>query len=356
MSQPDYNFLARTLHRLALGARFIRQASFDVEELLAVRGPPPAIEQPVFIAGLARSGSSILLGSLYQSGHFRSLTYRDMPFVLMSGVWRRLSHAFRAQRQAGERAHADRLMVDFDSPEAFEEIYWKTFCGDHYILQDRLVPHGATKSVRSNFRRFVGHVINSRENESHKRYLSKNNNNLLRLPTIKQVFPDAIILIPFREPLQHALSLLRQHDLFLQLHSEDKFSLDYMNWLGHYEFGLGHKHYVYTENSQIMAMDSKHIDYWLQCWLESYQYALHVAPADAIFLSYEQLCEGPAEEFAKLFGALDIVSDPSAAASYYEIAEARSVERYNTDLYAACRQLHSALKARHGRVRMCDPI
>ncbi len=277
-----------------------------------------------------------------------------MPFVLMSGVWRKLSYAFRTQREASERAHADRLMVDYDSPEAFEEIFWQTFCGERYILKDRLVPHGTSKSDRGNFKKFVGHVINSRENESCSRYLSKNNNNLLRLPTIKKVFPDAIILIPFREPLQHALSLMRQHALFLQLHGEDKFSLDYMNWLGHYEFGLGHKHYVYSEESQLAAMDSSHIDYWLRCWLETYEFALKSSPADTIFLGYEQLCEGADEEFAKLFGVLDLTSDSSVAASYYEIAEARPVEGYNVDLYDACKQLHSALKEKHGKVLISD--
>jgi Sulfotransferase family len=337
-----------------LGTRVIGQASLDLEELLAVGGPAPKIVQPVFIAGLARSGSSILLASLYQSRQFRSLTYRDMPFVLMSGVWRKLSYTFRTQREATERAHADRLMVDFDSPEAFEEIFWQTYCGDLYISKDRLVPHGTNKSIRTNFKKFVGHVINSRENESNLRYLSKNNNNLLRLPTIKKVFPDAIILIPFREPLQHALSLLRQHALFLQLHSEDKFSLDYMNWLGHYEFGLGHKHYVYSEESKLTAMDSNHIDYWLQCWLETYQFALNSSPADAIFLGYEQLCEGSDEVFTKLFKTLNLNSDPSMAAAYYEIAEARPLEGYNADLYDACKQVHSALLERYIKALMSD--
>jgi Sulfotransferase family len=243
-------------------------------------------------------------------------------------------------------------MVDYDSPEAFEEVFWQTFYGERYVLKDRLVPHGATKDVRTNFRKFVGHVINSREIESCSRYLSKNNNNLLRLPTIRKVFPDAIILIPFREPLQHALSLLRQHTLFLQRHSEDKFSLDYMNWLGHYEFGLGHKHYVYSEESKLPAMDSNHIDYWLQSWLETYRFALDSSPADAVFLGYEQLCAGSGEEFTKLFSVLNLASDPSEAAAYYDIAEARPIEGYNADLYEACRQLHSALQERHSRALM----
>lgn len=43
------------------------------------------------------------------------------------------------------------------------------------------------------------------------RYLSKNNNNILRLEALATSFPDALLIHPFRDPLQQALSLLSQH-------------------------------------------------------------------------------------------------------------------------------------------------
>ena len=36
----------------------------------------------IFITGMPRSGSTVLLYYLYQSELFASLTYRDMPFVI----------------------------------------------------------------------------------------------------------------------------------------------------------------------------------------------------------------------------------------------------------------------------------
>ena len=43
------------------------------------------------------------------------------------------------------------------------------------------------------------------------RYISKNNLNIARLGYLLRLFPDARIVIPFRDPIQHAASLLKQH-------------------------------------------------------------------------------------------------------------------------------------------------
>ena len=45
------------------------------------------IIKPVFITGLARSGTTILLRNLYASNQFSSTTYEDMPFILCPNLW-----------------------------------------------------------------------------------------------------------------------------------------------------------------------------------------------------------------------------------------------------------------------------
>jgi LPS sulfotransferase NodH len=334
------------MHRVALGSRLVGQASFDLEETTATRrGQDLEIVKPVFICGLARSGSTILLNALYQTGHFRSLTYRDMPFVLMSGLWRKLYATSRIQREARERAHGDRIMVNYDSPEAFEEVFWRIFYGDKYIFPDRVVPHHAPQSVREKFCRFVHHVLASREGEGQTRYLSKNNNNMLRLPTLRRVFEDAVIIVPFREPLQQAQSLLRQHQLFTDRHKTDRFSLDYMNWLGHYEFGLGLKHYAYTEADNPFAPAD--INYWLQCWLDTYKFALQYAPDDAVFLGYEQVCAAPLAILSAIFPLLSLPTDASSAAAFYQQAEPHDAGWHTDELLEACQRTYKALIEKH---------
>ena len=43
-------------------------------------------------------------------------------------------------------------------------------------------------------------------------YISKNNNNYKRIELINSAFPNSKIIIPFRNPIQHAYSLLNQQD------------------------------------------------------------------------------------------------------------------------------------------------
>jgi len=318
---------------------------FDLEQSKAARVTAPVVTKPVFIAGMARSGSTILLNALHETGLFRSLTYRDMPFILMTGTWKGLSGGTRVESEKTERAHGDRLLVDLDSPEAFEEVFWRTFHGKQYIFDDRVVAHDIPGSELEDFRAFVRHVLLSRDSDKQARYLSKNNNNLLRLGTIRQAFPDAALLLPFREPLQQALSLQRQHTLFLERHAQDKFGMNYMNWLGHFEFGLGHKQYRYGTGAN--PFDPATLDYWLHCWGDAYEHALNTAPPGTVYLGYEQMCDAPLEGFTRLYSILDIDADPAVAADFYSGADRRDAQGYDQALHDRCCAIHARLVERH---------
>jgi hypothetical protein len=76
----NYSWLQQILHKFALSSNFMRTVSFDVENLLT--SETEEFDNHVFITGLARSGSTILLNALYESKIFSSLLYKDMPFVL----------------------------------------------------------------------------------------------------------------------------------------------------------------------------------------------------------------------------------------------------------------------------------
>lgn len=305
MLNRDYSLGSKLLHELALGFRPVAEASFDIEQVLNNFDPDTLNESPVFIAGLARAGTTILLRSLYQTGAFRSLTYRDMPFILMPATWRKISSSFRQQMPATERAHGDSIAIDYDSPEAFEEVFWRVFYGKHYIRDSYLESQTLDSQACEQFRRFVGSVLASDGAVDSGRYLSKNNNNLLRLQGLKQSFPGSVTIIPFREPVQHAMSLLRQHENFVSIQSEDKFSLKYMNWLGHHEFGLNHKPFKFS-NDTVPATSQYRIDYWLDQWINAYTHTLDCAPTGSVFLAYEDLCRDPGDTLARLMESLNV--------------------------------------------------
>ena len=120
-----------------------------------------------------------------------------------------------------ERAHGDGIKVSTESPEAFEEVFWMTF-------------DESDKDTKNKFKKYI-QLTNHKYHK--KRYLSKNNQNIRRLELISKIFPDSKILIPFRNPIQHAYSLFSQHKRFIEDSKKDNFISKYMKWIGHTEFG-----------------------------------------------------------------------------------------------------------------------
>ncbi|WP_282608360.1 sulfotransferase [Pelagibius sp. Alg239-R121] len=348
MSDSAYGTTSKVLHRLALASPMVVQVSHDIESMMNRGAVAPRSERHVFVAGLARAGTTIVMRSLYQSGLFRSLTYRDMPFVLMPRTWSGISSLFRRHKEQEERAHGDRVMVNFDSPEAFEEVFWRSFCGADYIFEDALRPHRPDEEIVSQFRRFVENILASGESDCQLRYLSKNNNNLLRLPAIAEAFPEAAIFVPYRDPIQHALSLSRQHELFRQTHAQDAFALDYMNWLGHHEFGGNHRPFRFGESGLELATFSPDgLDYWLCCWADAYAYTLKNLPETARLISYEGLCAQDGIERARLHDHAGLSAERGAKKFEFTKARPHAAPDVTAKVKARVYELYAALQDVH---------
>ncbi len=344
----DYSLGDRVLHRLALGSPLIGRISFDIDQTVAKLRVGRKEESPVFISGLARAGTTILMRTFYETGEFRSLTYRDMPFVLMPNLWKVLSTAFQKNQIAKERAHGDGIEVNFDSPEAFEEVFWKTFLADDYLFKDHLSPHAPNTEVIDQFRRFVSHVVLSADHPEQQRYLSKNNNNVLRLGSIRRAFPNALIIVPFRDPVQQAISLLKQHTQFCVMHKRDKFSRDYMEWLGHHEFGGTHRPFQFGERWRVTPIqnDPENINYWLALWINTYNYLLETASKDTLFLCFEELCREPQKVMSSLFAMANISVDNISIEGKFRAPSVMQVEAVNEALQQQALQIYRDLSVR----------
>ena len=64
----NYSWLQQKLHQLALSSQFMREITFDVETSLISN--KEMNDKHVFVAGLARSGTTILLNAIYNSNQF----------------------------------------------------------------------------------------------------------------------------------------------------------------------------------------------------------------------------------------------------------------------------------------------
>jgi hypothetical protein len=119
MSQQQYSGLDRFLHKLVLGSKVIQSTSFELQQLIAPKLPQP--DRPVFVVGMARSGTTTLLNLLFATGEFESSRYRDLPLPLFPAFWRKVHKGFHQGQSPIQRVHDDGILVSPDSPEAFEE-------------------------------------------------------------------------------------------------------------------------------------------------------------------------------------------------------------------------------------------
>ena len=85
----NYTWLEQKLHQFALSSQFMREVTFDFESTNI--SSSSETENHIFVTGLARAGTTILLNALYKSSVFASLTYSDMPFVLAPNLWSKIS-------------------------------------------------------------------------------------------------------------------------------------------------------------------------------------------------------------------------------------------------------------------------
>jgi hypothetical protein len=276
-----YSRADRLLHRIALGSRAILNLTFALERSRyreaasgAMTGPP------VFVVGSAGAGTAILTRLLHDSGGFASLTWRDMPFPLAPNLWRKLSD--RSRRDTARAAHRqeDGIEHDLEPSEAIEEIFWRSREARGDGARPQLPPQEPTLDTIAAFRQ-LAELVCLRYGRG--RYLSHNDANSVRLPAIMTAFPYALLVHPFREPLQHAAWQLEQHRRAI-------------------EQGRDHHRAPTTGPSDATARSDR-IDHWLENWLVIHRRLLDQPEQVShrqMFVDYDALCRDPQHGLALL--------------------------------------------------------
>lgn len=261
----NYSTIQKFLHDFILSKKIINKSLFEIEKIIYLKNKDIINQSHVFITGLPRSGSTSILNFLFSSSEYASLIYNNMPFIL-SPNFSRLFHKKNTIKK--ERLHGDGINFDNSSPEALDEFF---FDNNEEFVKSELV-------------NYIQLILS---NNKKSKYLSKNNLNYKRIDLIQSILPNSKFLIPIREPLQHANSLLNQHQNFIKLHKKDDFIRRYMSYLGHNEFGLNHKPW----NNPIYFYDLNNVDYWLEQWNLFYEFILKKfqSYANCYFVVYEKL-------------------------------------------------------------------
>jgi hypothetical protein len=293
LPQSAYSTTDQITHKIAFSGPGIQLTAADIEDRLFANQIREIEEQPpIFITSLPRAGTTILLTALNDIPSTATHLYRDMPFVMAPLLWSRMSSLFVKQGEMAERAHGDGIKIGYDSPEAFEEIIWRAFWPNKYhddsieLWNEEDGRPDAREFFTKHFRKIVALCTSGAG-----RYISKNNNNIARLDLLPEMFPGSQIVVPLREPAEHAASLLRQHKNFLKQHVADPFIQRYMHDVGHLEFGTLHTPFSFASFDPTTGSTEKE-DYWLDYWIAGYKMVLE--RADRLhFVSHENLGKHP---------------------------------------------------------------
>lgn len=338
----------------------IRLGNFDTRMAAeAIEGVQ--IEAPIYIAGLARSGTTILLELLAEHPDVATHRYRDFPPVFTPWLWDRwLARVPEQKESAAERAHGDGIAVTSQSPEAFEEVLWMAFFDSIHdsarsSVLDRETSHPEFERFYAEHLRKLLAIRNGR------RYVAKGNYNLMRLQYLQKQFADARFVLPIRDPVWHIASLMKQQTLFEAGERAHPRALEHMRRVGHFEFGLDRRP-IHTGDAETLAQverlwaDGREVEGWAHYWAMIYADVADRLDADprlkqaALVIRYEDLCGDSRRVLGEFYSHCNLAIDEAAlhAAAdrlhlpdYYKPA-------FDDDELALIRKITAPVAARYG--------
>ncbi|GGY02166.1 hypothetical protein GCM10007160_32650 [Litchfieldella qijiaojingensis] len=303
----------RTWIRLGnLETRIVQDAITDI-----------TVDRPVYVAGLARSGTTILLECLAEHPQVGTHRYADFPPLLTPYWWNRwLSLVPHSREVAQERAHKDGIAVTSQSPEAFEEMLWMAFFPHIHdptrcAVFDRQASHPA-------FERFYDdHMRKLLAVRQRQRYVAKGNYNLVRLGYLHRLYPGARFLVVIRNPVWHIASLMKQQALFATGETNQPRALEHMRRVGHFEFGLDRRAINVGDDAMTARItelwETGHeVEGWAYYWADIYRHVADVLDADpalrdaCLVVRYEDLCSQPEETLTRLHVHSQLSIEPQA--------------------------------------------
>ncbi len=310
------------------------------------------IDRPVFVSGLARSGTTIMLEFLNSIDCTASHRYIDYPAVYTPVLWNTMVNYVDFPRgELRERGHRDRIMVNLNSPESMEEIIWTGFFRD--LHNPEVINTLDEDSINRSFIRFYReHIKKLLFIRKGSRYISKANYNAVRIPFILNHFNDARFLLLVRDPLRHVCALMKQDEYVREVQKRYPGALKHFNRSKHFEFGIGFSPINTTgerENSGLNELFKRErktrawARYWSLLNRHIYQTASRYRD-NCMVIRYEDLCSRSYEtlrqaaDFCGFEGFTDDVAERFAEEitppSYY------SVDLSNEDLKEVYEETH----------------
>lgn len=273
------------------------------------------IQKPIYISSLARSGTTIITEMFSQLDNVCSHTYGDFPGVFTPywNNWLQQKKKFLRESKS-ERAHADRILINNNSPEAFEEVLWRYFFPKLQYDKFQDIDFFENKEFADYYKQHIKkHLLI--KNKS--RYIAKANYNISRIKPILKIFPDAKFIIPIRHPVNHIASLMKQHEIYLNAAKNNSQIDRQLAASGHFEFGNLRKivqigKIQYAQNVKHLWQSKDEIKGWATYWLGLYNAVLELQkhlPNSIKFVKYEDLCNNSDAKIVEIFNFCQLQSN-----------------------------------------------
>ena len=259
------------------------------------------VQQPIYICGLARSGTTILLQTLSKLPAIGTHQYLHMAIPFLPHWWHKIAElAVLKDKEPVERVHKDGIKVTHTSPEAVEETLWMAyFKGLHDEFQPAILNAASGHKAFEGF--YKHHILKLLHTQKKTRYLAKNNYNITRMEYILKLFPDAKFLITIRNPINHIASFMKQNRIFDEMEHALPRDFKMISLIGHSEFGR-HQRIINTgdeakvhEIRKLWAA-GRTVESLATYWATTYNYladTIESNPDSAgafLVVPYEQLC------------------------------------------------------------------
>ena len=275
------------------------------------------IDKPIYITGLARAGTTIILEMLSKHPDLASHQYKHVLMPYLPFWLPYLIKNTGIYVKPIERIHKDGIMITRDSPEAVEEVFWRKFFNDTHNETISNIIRGNVCNPK--FERFYkNHIAKLLLSQNRSRYLAKNNYNITRLEYLLKIFPNSKFLLLIRNPINHIASLIKQTKLLITLEQQIPFLHDWMLMVGHQEFGH-HQVCINVDNTELIHKIRKlwrnqetYVKGWAYYWDSVYNFIADQLDINkklksaTLIIDYDKLCETPAKKIDEILDHIEI--------------------------------------------------
>lgn len=317
-----------------------------------------SVDRPVYVTGLPRAGTTILTEMLARHPVLTSHRYSDFPNA-WTPYWRNylLGKTRRRAPEKTERAHGDRILVNYESPEAVEEVLWMYFFPSLHDAAHDQVMDGQGRNAE--FERFyTEHILKLLQVRKAERYLAKGNYNLARIRYLLTLFPDAKFLVPVRDPVRQVASLARQHAHFERASAADARIPRQLAMSGHFEFGPRRVPVNFGDRDATQAIadcwrQGRETEGWARYWAQAYGHVLGLLESDpgargaCLLFRYEDLCGHSARMIDAMLAHCELPQNGFETTRTEFIARLSPPDYYTVDFTEEDLQLIG---------RICDPV